>query len=493
MRNKISLVLAGLLGSGLLVADEANAQQATQAPSEVKKTLGGFFDGMEAKGFARARYTTIDGAGGTGADQQYRMKLDITTGKVDGYSFTGGMMFNYGTTAVTPASHSNGAAQGSMATIIGKGYNDRFGIATFSVNKEIISESSKTEFNVGRLNLSTVFTNNTTDLGTGGKVRLKTNGGITYGADVYGSWITSHVMYNLRDSAFGGLTNNTSSNNTSVGGFNHYNGSLGNDLLMLSIKGDKVADSGLSFNASLGYANRLLDYLAFVDAKYDFGGFYVLGQVSAAGMASNPNFMTGGGDKLVNNWVAVSQSQLGQGGFNGFGNNSEWAKTRGIYNIQVGYKSKEAPMSAKLGYLGSFGDGYGTLLDSRGGIDIVGKFWVDNYDATNEGFGFMGAGGRKGTSIQVAYAAIDYAFAKSWKIGLDYSYVTGNNNYPFVRAAVSQAAKNAALAGKGVSFHEVAPSITFKPIKNITAVALYARNFGDVNYGKGLFEIRYDF
>ena len=38
MRNKISLVLAGLLGSGLLVADEAN----TQAPREAKKALGGF-------------------------------------------------------------------------------------------------------------------------------------------------------------------------------------------------------------------------------------------------------------------------------------------------------------------------------------------------------------------------------------------------------------------------------------------------------------------
>ena len=39
MRSKISLVLAGLLGSGLLVADEATTQQATQAPSEAKKTL----------------------------------------------------------------------------------------------------------------------------------------------------------------------------------------------------------------------------------------------------------------------------------------------------------------------------------------------------------------------------------------------------------------------------------------------------------------------
>ena len=494
MRNKISLVLAGLLGSGLLVADEASAQQATQAPSEAKKTLGGFFDGMEAKGFARARYTTIDGAGGTGADQQYRMKLDITTGKVDGYSFTGGMMFNYGTTAVTPASHSNGAAQGSMATIIGKGYNDRFGIATFSVNKEIISESSKTEFNVGRLNLSTVFTNNTTDLGTGGKVRLKTNGGITYGADVYGSWITSHVMYNLRDSAFGGLTNNTSSNNTSVGGFNHYNGSLGNDLLMLSIKGEKVGDSGLSFNASLGYANRLLDYLAFVDAKYDFGGFYVLGQVSAAGMVDNANFMTGAGDFTKTTWGFTLRSGSGDFGlanYSGFAN-KDWAKSRGLYNFQIGYKSKENPFSFKLGYLGSFGDGYGTLLDHKGGINVAGKFWVNSTGATAEGFGFMGAGGRAGSSIQVGYLALDYALTKAWKLGLDYSFISGDNNYPYIPSVLSQSDINDAQNGKGITFQEIAPSVTYK-VGRLTATAYYGQNVGEVNYGRGRVEMRYDF
>lgn len=478
MRNKISLVLAGLLGSGLLLADEA-----TQAPSEPKKTLSGFFDGMEAKGFAFGRYTTIDGAGGTGADQQYRMKLDLTSGKVDGWSFTGGIMFNYGGSNPTATSSTDYGSQGSMAVVNGKNYNDRFGIATLSVNKEIVTESTTTVFNVGRLNMDSVFSDKTTDLGTGGKVRLKTKSNITYGADFLGNWITSHVIYNMRD--FGLSPSNV------------YAGSLGNDLLMLSIKGDKVADSGFSFNVALGHANRLLDYLAFVDAKYDFGGFYVLGQVSAAGMSSNPYFRTGGtGTGNSGNGVFQPSYMPGSGQasgtYTGFTNN-EWAKSRGMYNIQIGYKDKEAPVSAKLGYIGSFGDGYGTLLDVKGGLDMAGKFWNSNYDATNEGFGFMGAGGLSGTSIQVAYFAIDYALGKAWKIGLDYSYITGNNNYPFVTNVVSDLQAANALSGKGITFHEIAPSLTYKPIKNVTAVAMYGRNVGDVNYGKARFEIRYDF
>lgn len=479
MRNKISLVLAGLLGSGLLLADEA----ATQAPSEAKKTLSGFFDGMEAKGFGFARYTTIDGAGKLGSDQQYRMKLDLTSGKIDGWSFTGGIMFNYGASAITTDNNSNGATQGSMAVVTGKGYNDRFGIATFSVNKEIATEATKTEFNVGRINIDSVFSNNTTDIGTGGKVRLKTNSGITYGADFLGSWVTSHVIYNMRDAAFGFEGNPANPNPA--------NGSLGNDLIMLSIKGKQVADSGLDFNVAVGHANRILDYLAFADVKYDFGGFYILGQVSAAGMSSNPNFMTSSGATYVGNWIPGGNSQLANSAYTGFSNN-DWAKNRGLYNIQIGYKSKEAPVAAKLGFLGSFGDGYGTLLDHKGGIDVAGKFWVDNYDSTNEGFGFLGAGARSGTSIMVAYLGLDFKLSQSWKFGLDYSFITGDNNYPFIANAVAGSLIEK-IGGRGVTFHEIAPSLTYKPIKNVTAAVMYGRNLGDVNYGKARFEVRYDF
>ena len=89
MKNKI--FVASLIGAGLLLADETKSPTS----SESKNLTSQFLDGIEAKGFARARYTTIDGAGESGAEQQLRMKLDLTTGKVEGWSFTGGLMFKW--------------------------------------------------------------------------------------------------------------------------------------------------------------------------------------------------------------------------------------------------------------------------------------------------------------------------------------------------------------------------------------------------------------
>ncbi|WP_394949668.1 hypothetical protein [uncultured Helicobacter sp.] len=482
MKNKI--FVASLIGAGLLLADETKSPTS----SESKNLTSQFLDGIEAKGFARARYTTIDGAGESGADQQLRVKLDLTTGKVEGWSFTGGLMFNMGSSNPTTTSNTNYATQGSMAIIPGRSYNDRFGVAVFSVNKEIVTQNAKTEFSVGRINLVNVFADKSTDAGNGGKVRFiaNKNNGIIYGAEYFDSWVTSHVVYSARRAS---LSNNPSNSQIPT-----TTGSLGNDLVILSLKGDNVAGSKFSFNAALGHANRVLDYLAFVDIKYDFGGVYVLGQVSAASMSKDVNFMLSGGNKTGTNWTEANDSRWASFGvYTGFNNNA-WASNRGMINIQVGYKNKEARVSAKLGFVGSFGDGYGTLLDHKGGIDVAGKFWVNSYDATNEGFGFMGAGGRSGTSIYVAYLALDYKLTKAWKVGLDYSFITGNNNYPFVANAVAGSLKDKLTQdnAKGITYHEIAPSITYK-VGKVSATAYYGRNLGDVNYGKGRVEIRYDF
>lgn len=62
MKNKI--FVASLIGAGLLLADETKLPTS----SESKNLTSQFLDGIETKGFARARYTTIDGAGESGAD-----------------------------------------------------------------------------------------------------------------------------------------------------------------------------------------------------------------------------------------------------------------------------------------------------------------------------------------------------------------------------------------------------------------------------------------
>lgn len=293
MKNKI--FVASLIGAGLLLADETKSPTS----SESKNLTSQFLDGIEAKGFARARYTTIDGAGESGAEQQLRMKLDLTTGKVEGWSFTGGLMFNMGSSNPTTTSNTNYATQGSMAIVTGGKYNDRFGVAVFSVNKEIATQNAKTEFSVGRINLVNVFTDKTLDVGNGGKARFIANNGITYGAEYFDSWVTGHVIYNARRTSLGNNSTNSAIPTTT--------GSLGNDLVILSLnKGDNVAGSKFSFNVALGHANRLLDYLAFVDAKYDFGGVYVLGQVSATGMSKNANFMLPNGNKTGTDWTQTA-------------------------------------------------------------------------------------------------------------------------------------------------------------------------------------------
>ena len=491
MSNKISLVLAGLLSSSLLIANEAQSAQGAQdaqsaqapAPSESKKAVSSFFEGMEAKGFARMRLTTIEGAGGGGADQQHRFRIDLTSGKVDGWSLTTGLMFNYGSSNPTGSSNTNGAAQGTMAVITGKEFNDRFGISQLSVNKELKGEDLKAEFRAGRISMDSVFSDKNTDIGTGAIAKIQT-GKTKLAINLYDSWITSHVIYSLRGS--------TSNGGVGLGSSNNSRGSMGNDLISLSVSGEKLG--GFSYNVSLAHINRLLNYMAFGEAKYDFGGFYVLGQVSAAGMVDNANFMTGAGDFTNTAWGFTLRSGSGDFGladYSGFAN-KDWAKSRGLYNFQIGYKSKENPFSFKLGYLGSFGDGYGTLLDHKGGINVAGKFWVNSTGATAEGFGFMGAGGRADTSIQVGYLVLDYALTKAWKLGLDYSFISGDNNYPYIPSVLSQSDINDAQNGKGITFQEIAPSVTYK-VGRLTATAYYGQNVGEVNYGRGRVEMRYDF
>ena len=495
MNNKICLALAGLLSVSLLTANEApsaqaaqyaQAPQSAQAPapsdskaSDSKKAASGFFEGMEAKGFARMRFTTIEGACGGGADQQHRFRIDLTSGKVDGWSLTTGLMFNYGSSTPTDVSNTNGAAQGSMAVVVGRAFNDRFGISQLSVNKELKGEDTKAEFRAGRISMDPIFSDKNTDIGTGAIAKIQMDK-TKLALNFYDSWITSHVIYNLRGE-----------NGVALGSSEVSKGSMGNDLISLSLGGENLG--GFSYNVSLAHINRLFNYMAFGEAKYDFGGFYVLGQVSAADMADDANFMTGKGDYTNTTWGFTLSPNDGQGvdKYSGFAN-QDWAKSRGLYNFQIGYKNKENPFSFKLGYLGSFGDGYGTLLDHIGGINIAGKFWRDSWDATNDGFGFMGAGGRTDSSIQVGYLALEYGLTKAWKIGLDYSLVGGDNSYPYIEAILSAADRTRAQSGKGITFHEIAPSVGYK-VGRVSVTAYYGQNLGDVTYSKARAEMRYDF
>ncbi len=479
MAKKISLVLATLFAAGQFTAyaaEEAITEKIAVEKAEKKPNM---LETMSFKGFAFMRYSTADGEGGAAQKQQYRMKLDATTGKVEGFSFTAGIYLNQGSS--TPGNNNHNTDKdiaGSQAMIL-SGFADRFSIATYYGTKDFEGESYQTTINLGRLNIASVFTDKNTDLGTGAEVKIKGKK-LNYSLSHFDNWMTNNFAYGMR--AHNAATDNNAA--ARIG--------MGNNLTLFNIKGEKLG--GFDFGVTLGNAAGLIDYLAFGEAGYKVGGFHILAQVVAAGMNSTPIWSDVDGIALAN-WGGGGDNNghnnTTRPTYNGFGgadaNANAWAKNRGIYNVQIGYKT--GGFSSKLGYLGSFGNGYGVLLDAKGGINIAGKAWSNNYDSANEGFGFIGNGGRAGTSIMAIYAQLNYTIAKALKLGLDVSYVGGDNNYNTIGVAKRQNA----FEGKGITFAEIAPSLSYKLNENFEFSLFYALVMGDVEFGKSRFELKYNF
>lgn len=482
MSKKVSLVLATLFATGQFIAyaaeEVATEKVAVEKVDKVEKKPN-MLEAMSFKGFAFMRYSTADGVGGAAQRQQYRMKLDATTGKVEGFSFTAGIYLNQGSS--TPGSNNNNTDKdiaGSQAIVIDE-FADRLSIATYYGTKDFEGESYKTTINLGRLNITSVFTDKNTDLGTGAEVKIKGKK-LNYSLSYFDNWMTNNFAYGMRAHGATG----TSYAQARIG--------MGNNLTLFNIKGEKLG--GFDFGVTLGNAAGLIDYLAFGEAGYKTGGFHILAQVVAAGMNSTPDWGSGlANEGALANWGASGSNnghkntiRLTYNGFSGVDANA-WAKNRGVYNVQIGYKT--GGFSSKLGYLGSFGDGYGVLLDAKGGINIAGKAWSNNYDSANEGFGFIGNGGRAGTSIMAIYAQLNYTIAKALKLGLDVSYVGGDNNYNTIGVAKRQAT----YEGKGITFTEIAPSLSYKLNENFEFSLFYALVRGDVEFGKSRFELKYNF
>lgn len=482
MNKKISLTLAALLAVGQFTAyavEEATTEKVAGEKVEKAEKKPNMLEAMSFKGFAFMRYSTADGEGGAAQRQQYRMKLDATTGKVEGFSFTAGIYLNQGSSTPGSNSHNTDADIAGSQAIINNEFADRLSIATYYGTKEFEGESYKTSINLGRLNISSVFTDKNTDLGTGAEVKIKGKS-LSYSLSHFDNWMTNNFAYGLRA--------HRAATNTNAGA----RIGMGNNLTLLNIKGEKLG--GFDFGVTLGNAAGLIDYLAFGEVGYKAGGFHILAQVAAAGMNPTPYWGSGVNASTLTNWTPTSNNgsfastqRPNYTGFSGADANA-WAKNRGIYNVQVGYKI--GGFSSKLGYLGSFGDGYGVLLDSKGGINIAGKAWSNNYDSANEGFGFIGNGGRAGTSIMAIYAQLNYAIIKPLKLGLDVSYVGGDNNYNTI--AVAKQSANIA-EGKGITFTEIAPSLSYKLNENFEFSVFYAYVTGDVEFGKSRFELKYNF
>lgn len=500
MKKVFSVVLAGALfqvafaetqtQNSEQVAQDSAPQEVAVAPAKKENKLKDLVTNAKVSGFGFARFFTINGfdnIGQNGQSQQYRIKLDVTSGKIYGFSATAGLFFSQGSSTPDVGSNTNGAVQGGRGTAFTNNFSDRFNISQIFASKEFDIGSFSTKIDAGKINISSPLSDNKVDLGTGfvANAKQKIDGGsIKYHASFYDSWSGDHVGYNIRTR----MANDKHMDAAGVG--------IGNNLTLLGMGGN-VMNKALDFNVYAGNIYGFMDFLLYGEAKYgmklgDSMKLSILAQTSMAALNGKPHLYLGLNGKSIDR---VFDTELANA-----------AKFRGLYNIQA--KLAIDKFSLKAGYLGSFGDGYGTLLDYKGGIDTAGKIWNGNLTATYEGLGMLGSGSFKNSSINVAYIAAEYGFKIPLKVGLDVAYVFGNTYMPELKVSPNNSGNKmdnyfgSNTSGKKVaeqefiknaSFVEITPHITYKFFDKLELSFLAATLVGDIDFFKTRTELKYTF
>lgn len=499
MKKVFSVVLAGALfqvafaetqtQNNEQVAQDSVPQGVVATPAKEENKLKELATGAKVSGFGFARFFTISGFGNDkgGESQQYRIKLDVTSGKIYGFSATAGLFFSQGSSTPDVGSNTNGAVQGGRGTAFTNNFSDRFNISQIFASKEFDIGSFSTKIDAGKINISSPLSDNKVDLGTGfvANAKQKIDGGsIKYHASFYDSWSGDHVGYNIR-------TRMASDKHMDAAGVG-----IGNNLTLLGMGGN-VMNKALDFNVYAGNIYGFMDFLLYGEAKYgvklgDSVKLSILAQTSMAALNGKPHLYLGLNGKSIHR---VFDTELANA-----------AKFRGLYNIQA--KLAINKFSVKAGYLGSFGDGYGTLLDYKGGIDTAGKIWNGNLTATYEGLGMLGSGSFKNSSINVAYIAAEYGFKIPLKVGLDVAYVFGNTYMPELGVSPNDSgsainnyfgsSNNSAKVVKqefikNASLVEITPHITYKFFDKLELSFLAATLVGDIKFFKTRTELKYTF
>ena len=148
MKKVFSMVLAGVLSQmafaetqtqgGQQVAKDSSLQEAAVTSVKKENKLKGLVTNAKVSGFGFARFYTINGfdnIGQNGQSQQYRIKLDVTSGKVYGFSATAGIFFSQGSSTPDVGSNTNSAVQGGRGTAFTNNFSDRFNITRFVENR----------------------------------------------------------------------------------------------------------------------------------------------------------------------------------------------------------------------------------------------------------------------------------------------------------------------------------------------------------------------
>lgn len=343
----------------------------------------------------------------SGQSLQYRLKLDSSYDIYDGYLAHLGIFFTQGSATPDSKTVIYGSVFGSRGGVLDLVNSDRFGISVFGASKTYKMNSVDLGVSVGRFNLDTPFSSDKMDMYAGIKTTLQYKNTKYYFLYSF-SYMPDHIFYALTKAGV------YSFSGAQMTGQSLANIGIGNALF---VGGIDNKSKYLDTKFYLATSPEFFDVMAFYQSAFkkdinDNLNYGVKLQLAYAKMSDSPGLKLGSGSGRVVT-TALDLNQL--------------AKNRGIYNLNAYLQYKS--LMAKVGFLGSFGDGYGVILNSTGALDVTGIMWQNNFTSTYEGFGILGSGGIKNSSIFIAYSRLRFEEGKI-ATGLDIAYIGGNNHYP---------------------------------------------------------------
>ncbi len=446
------LSLAALVAMGAMTC--ANA----------KTSLEEAIKGTTISGYVYGQMTSMFGDDASGNAFRSRLYANVNTGSIGGFSLGTTVFASMGQGAPDGGKFlANSTTDGSVASALD------VGLLSLSGKMDFTEYGSKTTLIGGKTNIMTAFNDNAWDFGYGIYASNEDIEGVKFSAQVFGAWTLDN------ENAIGTVGND---------GVISYRDGISTDqpLYIVGVEagGEKLAGASVKFYA--GHATKMIDYMAAADISYTIAGVTIQSQVAVL-------------DADVNNSTFAYSVE----------NNDLSANLRGLYNIQLAYSNKDVGFSAKGGFTGSFGDGYGALLNYAS-FNMGGQFWYDTVSSRN-GYGLTGAGGYKylgtdasvhNTDIMVGYVGVAYTGVKSLKLGLDYAYVGGNNNYVLMqkgKANTSNTSKmNVGNTNMNATFHEVSFTASYGFFDNkLTLSGLIGSTFGDAQMARGRVKVQYSF
>lgn len=439
--------------------------------ANAKTTLEEAIKGTTISGYAYGQLTSMFGDDASGSAFRSRVYANINTGAIGGFS-VGTRLY---------ASMGGGAPNGG-SFLVNSGLSkysyspaDYMPIGLYALygNMDFTEYGSKTTLMAGKLNIMTAFNATEWDYGYGVYASNEDIEGVKISAQIFGAWATDN------SSSLPGQSSLVTEQPLYIAG--------------VEAGGEKLAGTSVKFY--VGHSTKLIDYMLATDLAYTISGVTIQTQVAVMDVdTSSKHFKPTSTYTNPNGNVFEDLS----------------ANLRGIYNVQLAYESKDVGFSAKGGFTGSFGDGYGALLNNSS-FNMGGQFWYDTLSNGANGYGMTGAGGMKhitgnangisvhNTNIMVGYVGVAYTGVKSLKLGLDYAFVGGDNNYALMQKGASNPSNNSKLnwdpaKSMNATFHEVSFTASYGFFDNkLTLSGLIGSTFGDLQMARARMKVQYSF